>query len=215
MPLSGITKRVDFFYEGLYTPTHISESATESRGGRKAFTETVRGALFHRGKVLLLQKDETSRIPGSFEFPGGKVDKQATHAPTLEEQIEALVSEVGQETNVDIDGLPVEKVDEFNMLCEDKTGSSTEVRRSKVPLFLVRMPDADELSVVVNQTKNAEGEPEDKHGGHAWVTPAELKALAVSFVHNPHTKKIARPLARNSRRVRKLLDALEGPVVRD
>lgn len=171
----------------------------------------MRAALFHKGKLLLLQKDETSRIPGSLEFPGGKIDVQAGRNPTLEEQVQALIQEVGEETEIDISGMPLEKVDEFNMLFENRVGRKTEVRRSKVRLFLVRVPDEAGFSIQVNQMKNANGDPEDKHSGYRWVTPEELAALAVSVADNPHTKKRTRPLARNTRHVRKLLDALKPP----
>ncbi len=169
----------------------------------------MRAALFYRGQLLLLEKDGTSRIPGSLEFPGGKIDAQVGDIPTLEEQERALITEVVEETGIDIAGLHLEKVDTFNMLFEDMVGRSKNVRRSRVRLFLVRIPDAVELSIVVNQTKNAHGEPEDKHVGYRWVTPEELAKLAVSMIDNVHTKKRTRPLPRNTRHVRELLAVLK------
>ncbi len=171
--------------------------------------ETVRTALFHNGKFLILQKDETSRNAGNFEFPGGKIDEIKGKDSTLEEQKLAVTTEIEQETGIDVHNLPVEKIEDFGLFYEatEKDGKKKKYKR-KVHLFLIRIPDKETPTLRINETKDAEGESEDRHEKYMWVSPDELVERATVLKENPHTKEKVYPLTPHSRHIKKLLTAV-------
>ena len=171
--------------------------------------ETVRAALFHRGKFLILQKDKTARNAGALEFPGGKVDKISGTTSTAEEQKQATMEEVQEETGISIKNFPIEEIDKFSLYFEatEKDGAKKKYRRL-VHLFLIRLPDEQEFTLKINETKNAQGESEDKHADYRWVSPEDLVESATVLKENPETKEKVYPLTQNSRHIKKLLKAV-------
>jgi len=168
--------------------------------------ETVRGALYHRGKFLMLKKDIGSNNPGAFEFSGGKIDDIAGNVSTPEEQAKALVEEVVQETKIDIQNITPEKVDEFENYFEvQKEDGAKKQYKRKTHLFLIRLPDDQEVVVSVGGEKNAEGTSEDKHAGYQWVSPQELVTLVTTLEKENKTKLVNK----NSRRIKKLLESIQ------
>jgi 8-oxo-dGTP pyrophosphatase MutT (NUDIX family) len=169
--------------------------------------ETVRGALFYKGKFLILEKDADSKNPKAMEFAGGKIDDIKNKISTDEEQIKALKDEVFQETRIDISKLSPEKIDDFEIFFEttDKDNIKKQYRRL-VHLFLTRIPDTEEIEIKVNETKNEEGGSEDKHASYKWVTPEELIKDAISLEENKITGEKNYPLSRNSRHIKKLIE---------
>ncbi len=168
--------------------------------------ETVRAALFYKGKFLLLQKSADSKNPGTLEFPGGKIDEIQEKASTSEEQMQSTIKEVQEETGIEIDKLPMEKIESFESYFEttDKDGIVLKFKRI-THLFLIRLPDTQEINLKINETKNEKGESEDNHMGYKWVLPDELINSTVSLKKNPYTGKILHPSSRNSRHIKKLL----------
>ena len=168
--------------------------------------ETVRAALFYRGKFLILQKTIDSKNPGGLEFPGGKIDNIKNIKSTIEEQEEAVREEIRQETGINISNLLMEKVQDFGTYFEtqDKDGNKKKNKR-QVHLFLVRIPDSYEFSIKVNQTRNEKGESEDKHQDYVWVSPDELINSAINLKENSKIGKATYPLTRNSRPIKELL----------
>ncbi len=171
--------------------------------------ETVRAALFYRGNFLTLQKSADSKNPDAIEFPGGKIDEIKGSSPTLEEQKRALILEVQQETGIEIDNLPIEKIDNFEYYFEtiDKAGIKKKNKRN-VHLFLVRIPDSNNVVLKINETLNSEGQSEDKHKDFNWVTPSELVDSATKLKKNLETKEVVYQLTKNSRHIKKILTAV-------
>lgn len=167
--------------------------------------ETVRAAVFYRGKFLVLQKDKNSKNPGALEFPGGKIDVIEGDESTLDEQKESVLSEVKQETKIDIDQMPIEEIDNYGTYFEVLINGLITKHKRIVHLFLVRIPDEQEIYPKVNETKNEAGESEDKHKGYIWVSPEELISSTTLLKENPDTGEQAYLLARNSRHIKKLL----------
>lgn len=168
--------------------------------------ETVRAALFYRGKFLLLQKTTDSKNPGALEFPGGKIDEIKEKDSTVEEQLNATIKEVQEETGLKVENLPIEKIESFESYFETtgKDGALLKFKRI-THLFLIRLSDTEEISLKINETKNEKGESEDNHKDCRWVSPDELVNSAVSLEENPDTGKQFHPLSRNSRHIKKLL----------
>jgi len=169
--------------------------------------ETVRGALFYKGKFLILEKDASSKNPAAVEFAGGKIDDIKNKISTEEEQIKALNAEVIQETGIDISKLSPEKIDEFEIFFEviDKDNIKKPYRRL-VHLFLTRIPDSQDIQIKVNETKNENGGSEDKHAGYKWITPDELIKATTSLEENKITGEKNYPLSRSSRHIKKLIE---------
>ena len=65
---------------------------------REPAVETARGAIFYRGKFLLLEKEAASKNPAAFEFPGGTVEKVEGTELTEEGWLETLLRELKEET---------------------------------------------------------------------------------------------------------------------
>ena len=172
--------------------------------------ETVRVALFYHGKFLLLEKDATSRNAGALEFPGGKIDDIKDKTSTLEEQKQAAVTEMQQETGIEIEKFPLEKVDSFEIFYQaiEPDGHKKKYRRL-IHLFLIRLPDSENVVLKINQTKDEKGESEDRHKDFKWVSPGELANFATSLSENSYTKKKIHLLSKNSRRISQLLKAVE------
>lgn len=168
--------------------------------------ETVRAVLLYREKFLLLQKTADSKNPGALEFPGGKIDVIKEKNSTVEEQINAVTKEVQEETGHTIKNLPMEKIESFESYFEapGKDGAILKFKRI-THLYLIRLPDSEEINLKINETKNEKGESEDNHEDYKWVSPDELVNSAISFEENPNTKKQFHPLSRNSRYIKKLL----------
>jgi 8-oxo-dGTP pyrophosphatase MutT (NUDIX family) len=168
--------------------------------------ETVRAVLFYREKFLLLQKTADSKNPGALEFPGGKIDEIKEKDSTTEEQMNAITKEVQEETGLTIENLPMEKIESFESYFEvrGKDGAILKFKRI-THLYLIRLPDSEEVNLKINETKNEKGESEDNHEDYKWVSPDELVNSAISFEENPNTKKQFHPLSRNSRYIKKLL----------
>ena len=168
--------------------------------------ETVRAALFYRGKFLLLRKTADSKNSEALEFPGGKIDETKEKNSTVEEQIKATIKEVQEETGLTIENLPMEKVESFESYFEFTGKDSITLKFKRIThLFLIRLPDAEEINLKINETKNEKGESEDKHKDCRWVSSDELVNSAISFEENPYTGKQFHPLSRNSRHIKKLL----------
>lgn len=58
--------------------------------------EVVGAAIIKNQKVLAMQRSETMTLPGLWEFPGGKIEAD-------ESEEEALVREIKEELNIDIE----------------------------------------------------------------------------------------------------------------
>ena len=176
---------------------------------REPAVETARGAIFYRGKFLLLEKDATSKNPAAFEFPGGTVEKVEGTELTEEGWLETLIRELKEETGIDVRDFHPKKIDDFRYYFEtgeeNKKGHWRHAR-----LFLIQIPDSENISISVGMTKNEIGASEDHHAGHKWVTPRELVELATTLQENPITTKPVRLLGRNSRHIKKLLEAIAG-----
>ena len=170
--------------------------------------ETVRVALLYHGKFLTLQKSADSKNPEAIELPGGKIDEIKGNTSTLEEQKQAAIQEVQQETGIEINKLPIEKIDNFEIYFEatDKNGIKKKYKRM-IHLFLVRIPDSQELIPKINQTLNEIGEPEDKHKTYTWISPNTLINSVTALQENPESGEKVYPLSRNSRHIKKLLTA--------
>ena len=137
-------------------------------------------------------------------------DEIAKENATLAEQEKALISEIQQETGIDISKITPEKIDEFEVYFEaTENVEAKKVFRRLVHLFLVRIPEAEEALIKVNETKNEKGESEDKHAGYKWLSPEELIEATTVLKENNITKKEAYPLSRNSRHIKKLIEAVK------
>lgn len=135
--------------------------------------ETVRCEIRDAtGRILLLEKDPRAKNPGMLEFPGGKIDTKQSGRSTAEEQRATVIREVQEETGLDINGVPLDKIGSFSYVFE--AGSAAYAR--EVHLFRAQL-SKDGPEVEVNRTMAAEGGPEDKHAGFRWVTPEEFWAL--------------------------------------
>lgn len=183
---------------------------------RVPVVETVRVALFHRDKFLILQKTTDSKNPDALEFPGGKIDEIANNSSNEEEQKDAAYKELLEETGVDaenIKGAKIEKVESFEVYFEtiDKENPQTTKRYKRlVHLYLIQIPNEEELTVKTNETKNEEGASEDKHKEEfAWLTPEELITNATKIPDEDTSPTRTIPLARNSRHIKKLLQAIQ------
>ena len=172
--------------------------------------ETVRAAVFYRGKFLVLRKDKSSRNAGALEFPGGKIDEIVGKTSTVEEQQQATIAEVQEETGIDIAKLPMEKIENFALYYEAVEHDGTKKKYKRlVHLFLIRLPDDENVVLKINETKDPEGQPEDKHEDCTWVSPSELVDSGTLLSENPYTQKKIYPLTQNSRHIKKLLAAVE------
>lgn len=169
--------------------------------------ETVRVALFHRGKFLVLKKSSESKTPQALEFPGGKIDEIAGTVPTLEEQERTAVIEIQQETGLDISQFPLEKIDDFEIFFETIEGGIKNKHKRNIHLFLVRLPEIMNFIPQVNQTRNEQGGFEDNHESYAWTSSNELIKSVTLLEENPITKEKKYPLSKNSRHIKKLLQA--------
>lgn len=171
--------------------------------------ETVRAAIYYRGKFLMLEKDKTSNNPGAIEFPGGKIDDIAGVNSTLEEQKKALMDEVLQETQIDLTDVPVEKVDEFENYFEvEKENAVKKKYKRKTHLFLIRLPDEIEIKISTGEEKNEFGGSEDKHAGYKFLSKAELVSAITTLVENEETGDRSVLVNKNSRRVKALFEQL-------
>ncbi len=194
--------------------------------------ETVRVALYHKGEFLLLQKTANSKNPGALEFPGGKVEPIKGDKSTEEEQIDAAMKEVEEETGLDIQNLKKEKIKKdkdkdfvvyFQVPDKDNPKIINKYKRI-VYLFLVRLPDNTNRDLItVNRTKNEQGGSEDNHEKAVWVNADTLIKSATVLIEKPNKKNdteeivdknipeveksLFYPLARNSRYLKELLIA--------
>jgi 8-oxo-dGTP pyrophosphatase MutT (NUDIX family) len=172
----------------------------------RLIVETVRAALFYRGKFLLLQKTADSKNPGALEFPGGKIDEIKEKDSSVEEQIKTTIKEVQEETGLNVEKLPIEKIESFGSYFETTGKDGTTLKFKRIThLFLIRLPDTEKINLKINETKNEKGESEDNHKDYSWVSPDELVNSAISLEENPDTGKQFHPLSRNSRHIKKLL----------
>ncbi len=169
--------------------------------------ETVRVAIFYRGKFLVLQKSKKSKNPNAIEFPGGKIDNIKNVYSTEEEQMETAIKEVAEETNIDISKLKIERIEDFNVYFETADQEDKGLRR-KVHLFLARIPDDENLDIKINTTLTENGQAEDNHANYSWLTPEKLIEGVTTLETNPDTGKKTRPLSRNSRHIKKLLTSV-------
>ena len=159
---------------------------------------------------MVLQKDADSKNPDALEFPGGKIDDIKSTASTPEERQRTAVEEVRQETGIDVSRFPIETVENFTTFFEviDKTGIKKKYKRL-VHLFLIRLPDTEEFVPLINQTETPLGQSEDKHKNYKWLPPSELIDSVLELKENGETGERLRPLARNSRHIKKLLSIIE------
>ena len=135
--------------------------------------ETVRCEIQDAdGRILLLLKDRNSKNPGMYEFPGGKIEKiRGAHAQE-DEQISAAIQEVLEETGLDISEVPLVKKGSYQY--SFIAGGQREKR--DVSLYHAKLPPGKHI-VTVNQTRRADGKPEDNHAGYRWVTLPEFQML--------------------------------------
>ncbi len=135
--------------------------------------ETVRCIIENSlGQILLLQKDQTSRSPSLFEFPGGKIEDLSSQHPTVEQQQKAAKYETLEETGLDLPIESFQRLGEFqyNFLLEGKA------LRRRVHVLYVNLSE-NNVTIVVNQTLNDQSESEDKHIGFIWVEKFERREL--------------------------------------
>lgn len=167
--------------------------------------ETVRVALLYNGKVLLLRKSKDSKMPLSFEFPGGKIDGvKRGEKSTATQQISSVIKEVQEEANIDISKREIIPVETFNKRYETISGSKiTTLHKGIVHLFLVEVSAEDIANIKVGQTLNAEGKSEDHHDSYGWASLEDLKTL-LEVRRNPLSGKNIRSLSRSSRHLSKL-----------
>ncbi len=181
---------------------------------RVPVVETVRVALFHRGKFLILQKTTDSKNPDALEFPGGKIDEIANNTSNEEEQVHTAYKELQEETGVDaknIKGAKIEKVESFEVNFEvpDKSNPSINKRYKRiVHLYLIRIPDEEEIKTEINKITNTEGLSEDNHKDSKWFSPEELITNATKIPDKETNPTRTIPLARNSRHIRTLLEKI-------
>lgn len=192
----------------MESPTNRS---VESRENIKV-VETVRVALYHKGSFLILEKSPDSKNPGAKEFPGGKIDAIVGAESTAEEQIEAVRNEVKEETGLDITSLSPRKIDEYANYFETKdTNGNAVPNRRIIHQYLVELPDDFPLEpLAIDQTLDASGSSEDKHEGFQWLSPDDLRRQILTIKENPHTQSSERGIARNSRRIKALLRAIDN-----
>ncbi len=170
--------------------------------------ETIRVALLYRGKFLVLQKDVNSKNPSAIEFPGGKI-KQTNNKPSLlKDQKNAVITEVEEETKIDVKNLKIEKVEEYEIFFEVIKYNVKKQYKRLVHLFLINIPNREKITVKVNQTKNEKGESEDKHTDFKWISPDELIESCTKLTINQTTGERFYSLSRNSRRIKKLLQII-------
>lgn len=161
--------------------------------------ETVRGAIFHRGKFLLLEKGPTSKSPDSLEFPGGKIDDIYGEKSTQEEQLKSLMKEVLEETGINIENSATQEIESFKTYFEAKNKKGELVKfRRLVHLYLIKLDDTEDVELKINDTMNHHGHSEDHHSDHKWLSPEDLIKAAVF-----HDKEDS--LLKNSRHIKKLL----------
>ena len=173
--------------------------------------ETVRVVLVRGDKILFLRKSLNSKMPLSWELPGGKIDGlKKGQDSTLEQQKEAAKKEVLEETNIDIKNLTIVNVETFNKRYETVNEfDQVELHKGIVHLFLVYVSDEDIAGIQVGKTLNASGKPEDHHDNYGWASVKDLPILLKS-VKNPISGREVKPLSRSSRHFAKLLQMVIG-----
>ena len=170
--------------------------------------ETIRVALLYKGKFLVLEKDVNSKNPSAIEFPGGKISKTGNKHSTLEEQKNAVIIEVREETKIDVKNLKIHKVEEYEIFFEVMKNNLKKKYKRLVHLFLIIISDREIVTVKVNETINEKGESEDKHIDFKWISPEELIESCTKLTINKTTGERFYSLSRNSRRIKKLLQII-------
>lgn len=137
--------------------------------------ETVRCEIQDaNGRILLLLKDRNSKNPGMYEFPGGKIDSIQGMRSTEDEQRESAIREVLEETGLDISEVPLVKKGSYNY--SYVVAGKQEERNVHLLRAQLQLPNRNYI-ISVNQTKKANGKPEDNHAGYRWVTIPEFQML--------------------------------------
>lgn len=170
--------------------------------------ETVRCAIIHKDKCLLLIKDKGSKNPNGLEFPGGKIDGKKKSISSLFEQKKTTIKEVKEETGINIEDLKLYKLKTFTISFIVKKGNHKETYKRKVHFFIVVLRSTIKYSVLVGKTKDKKGGSEDKHSGYIWIKLSELEKLPKEKDQKSTiTKK--NTLAQNSSKVSLVLDFLK------
>lgn len=134
--------------------------------------ETVRCIILDReGRILLLQKTPDSKAAGLYEFPGGKIEGAQGESSTLDEQIQTVIAEVLQETNISLDSRIITFIEQFTYSFEHNGKNIDRI----VYVFKALVHSFD--AVLINKTMNGDGLPEDNHARSVTVDFKSLEDL--------------------------------------
>jgi 8-oxo-dGTP pyrophosphatase MutT (NUDIX family) len=132
-------------------------------------TPTVRVIVEYNNRFLLLQKGP-GKAEGLWEFPGGKINGLLFEGNT-DKKLRVVkrtgIRECLEETGIDISESPLTVWDSF-----DYPLPGSENDRRIVYMLHARLSFAP--NVVINQTLNVNGKPEDNHKDFKWVTKKQL-----------------------------------------
>ncbi len=127
------------------------------------------------GKVVLLEKNGKSHVPGMNEFPGGVV--HGRKRPSLHTIKQQGALEFGQETDIDFDPASLVKVGQYRTYF---IGERTRrLFRREVHVLYYQLP-TENPAVRVNQTRKPDGSEEDFHERLRLVSREELRSIARS-----------------------------------
>lgn len=150
------------------------EPQPESNNLPKKEVETVRIIVKDgQGNILLLKKSDKSLAKGLYEFPGGKIDEIMGENSTLEEQTQASQKELSEEAGVHDANIKLDRLGDFSY---EFSGNAGYNNKRKVHVFTAHLNEV-KPELLVGQTKDKEGKPEDFHDGYIWVTKEELNKL--------------------------------------
>jgi len=132
--------------------------------------------------MLMLQKNESSKYPGTWEFPGGQIE-------TGESDKDAVIREVLEETGIDLSGIEIQKLQKSYSYSFNIKGSKY---KRDVEFFKVRLKEKSFVKIVGNN-----GNASDNHKSYMWMDPEQYEFTKNYSIDNP--EKTFNTISANSR----------------
>lgn len=152
------------------------EPQPESNILPKKEVETVRIIVKDtEGNILLLKKSDKSLAKGLYEFPGGKIDDILGESSTEVEQTKTSEKELSEEAGIHDTDIKINRLGDFSY---EFNGNSGYNNKRKVHVFTTTLSGV-KPELLVGQTKDEDGKPEDFHDSYLWVTREELDQLKI------------------------------------
>ncbi len=107
-----------------------------------------------------------------YEVPGGKID-EGEEVATPKQQMDALVREVLEETNINITKNPIHKTHEYSYIFPH----NGKLLKSYVHAYLTLVATEQKLGISINNVFKPDGSPEDNHMSFIWANSKDLNNL--------------------------------------